>query len=223
MKEEKLRIEMEKSIKDIELKALHYQINPHFINNTLGSINMYAISLLGKKNDISEMVRALSTMLRISLENTDTIISLKDELKHAELYLSIEMRRFPDKFDVIWNMGEDIMECKIVKIVLQPLIENAIYHGIKNLTDKGTIVIEGKKLDELLLISVSDDGLGMQKEEVQRLNDAFRNEAIKESRHIGLVNVNQRLGLYFGDEYGVKVYSEEMVGTKVTIKIPYIK
>ena len=209
-------------LKKAQSVALQAQINPHFINNTLETMNWVAIDVLGRKNEISEMAGALSRMLRMTLESTDEIVPIRTEIEHCKFYLEIQMKRYEDKFDVIWEIEPQVYECKIIRIILQPLVENAIYHGMKPLSNKGQICIRGKAEEEYMELSVIDNGLGMSKEELLTLQKVMKREEIKESSHIGVANVNQRLKLYFGEEYGLLIESEEGIGTTVTIRIPRI-
>ncbi|SHK84635.1 two-component system, sensor histidine kinase YesM [Anaerocolumna jejuensis DSM 15929] len=210
-------------LKKAQSVALQSQINPHFFNNTLETINWMAIGLFGGENDISNMAGALSSMLRMALENTDTIIPLRDELEHSKLYIEIQKKRYEDKFNIVWDMPEELLDCKTIKIVLQPIIENAIYHGIKPLTNKGMITVSGRIIAGDVEITVKDNGLGISPSEVYGLNQSMKSEVIKESRHIGLINVNQRLKLYFGEEYGLKIESIQNIKTEVIMKFPVIK
>lgn len=209
-------------LKKAQAVALQSQINPHFLNNTLDTINWMAIGLLGGKNEISEMTGALSKMLRMSLENTDTIIPMSQEIEHCMYYLEIQNKRYEDKFKAVWQIPEEIYRYKTIRVILQPIVENAIYHGIKHLTNQGMITISGRIEGEIVEITVRDNGLGMSREELERLREQMKSQVIKESRHIGINNVNQRIKLYFGDEYGVFIESEEGVGTEVTIRFPGI-
>lgn len=207
-------------LKKAQAVALQSQINPHFLNNTLETINWMAIELLGGRNEISKMAGALSRMLRMTLENSDTVVPISMEIQHCKYYLEIQKLRYEDKFDVQWEIPDQVEQCKIIRIVLQPLVENAIYHGIKPLTNKGIIRISGKLLAEEVELTVSDNGLGMTGQELKELRQNMVSDRIKESRHIGVANVNQRLRLYFGEEYGLVVESEEGNGTVVTVRIP---
>lgn len=209
-------------LKKAQAVALQSQINPHFLNNTLETVNWTAISLLGGKNEISEIVSALSSMLRMSLGNTDTIISLRDEIRHCQSYLEIQKRRYEDRFEVVWGITEELYECRTIRVILQPIVENAIYHGVKHLSNKGLIEISGSTDGKIVEIRVKDNGLGMTEGELRELNDVMQSEMIKESRHIGVANVNQRLKLYFGEEYGIIIDSTEGVGTTVTMKFPWV-
>lgn len=209
-------------LKKAQSVALQSQINPHFLNNTLETINWMAIGLLGGKNEISEMTMALSKMLRMALANTDTIIPMSVEIEHCMNYLEIQKKRYEDKFDVLWKLPKEIYQCKTIRIILQPIVENAIYHGIKPLSIKGRIIISGSVEDNLIELRVTDNGLGMTAEELEELRKSIRSDVIKESRHIGVANVNQRIKLYFGDEYGVFVDSKEGMGTTVKVWFPKI-
>lgn len=209
-------------LKKAQAVALQSQINPHFLNNTLDTINWMAIGLLGGKNEISDMTGALSRMLRMSLENTDTIIPVKVEVEHCMYYLEIQKKRYEDKFRVIWQIPDEVKECKTIRVILQPIVENAIYHGIKHLSNQGLITIGGRLEDEVVELYVEDNGLGMTETELEELRGNMRSSVIRESRHIGVTNVNQRLRLYFGDQYGVFIESTEGLGTKVTVRFPKI-
>ena len=209
-------------LKKAQSVALQAQINPHFINNTLEAMNWEAIDRLGRKNEISDMAGALSKMLRMALESTDAIVPIRTEIDHCKTYLEIQMKRYEGKFDVIWDIAEEVYDCKIIKIVLQPLVENSIYHGIKPLSNKGRIIIKGGVTEEYVELSVVDNGLGMNEEDLKMLQNVMKSEEIKESLHIGVTNVNQRLKLYFGEKYGLLIESEGGIGTSVTIRVPKI-
>ncbi len=212
-------------LKKAQAVALQSQINPHFLNNTLETINWMALEQLGRHNEISEMVGSLSKMLRMSMENTDVIVPVRAEVEHCEYYLDIQRRRYEDKFRVVWKIPSEIMDCKIIRIVLQPLVENAIYHGVKRISGKGLITISGALSEEgeQVELMVSDNGPGMTRTELEGLRKSMQGDMIQESRHIGVTNVNQRLRLYFGEEYGLTVDSRENVGTVVTIRFPRIR
>lgn len=209
-------------LKKAQAVALQSQINPHFINNTLDTINWMAIGLLGGKNEISEMTGALSRMLRMSLENTDSIIPLSQEIEHCKCYLDIQNIRYEDRFRVIWDIPEELYRYRTIRVVLQPVVENAIYHGIKHLSNRGIITISGSIQEGMVELSVEDNGLGMTNQELENLREDMDSMRIKESRHIGLTNVNQRLRLYFGDDAGIRLECEEGRGTRVFIRFPGI-
>lgn len=210
-------------LKKAQAVALQSQINPHFLNNTLETINWTAIELLGGRNEISRMAGALSRMLRMTLENSDTVVPISMEIQHCKYYLEIQELRYEDKFEVLWEIPSEVERCRIIRIVLQPLVENAIYHGIKPLTNKGLIRISGRILSDSVELVVSDNGLGMTEQELEILRQNMSSDMIKESRHIGVTNVNQRLRLCFGEEYGLSVESSEGKGASVTVRIPRIE
>ena len=210
-------------LKKAQAVALQSQINPHFLNNTMETINWTAIELLGGKNEISKMAGSLSKMLRMTLENSDTVVPVGEEIRHSMYYLEIQKIRYEDKFDVVWKIAPEVESCRIIRVVLQPLIENAIYHGIKPLTNKGLLTIRGYLNGETAELSVEDNGLGMTPEELNRLRENINGDVIKESAHIGLSNVNQRIRLYYGNEYGLIIDSREGIGTRVTIRFPRLQ
>lgn len=209
-------------LKKAQAVALQSQINPHFINNTLDTINWMAIGLLGGKNEISEMTGALSRMLRMSLENTDSIIPLSQEIEHCKCYLDIQNIRYEDRFRVTWDIPEELCHYRTIRVVLQPVVENAIYHGIKHLSNQGIITISGNIQGDMVELSVEDNGLGMTEQELENLQNDMDSTEIKESRHIGLANVNQRLRLYFGEGAGIRLECEEGKGTKAFIRFPKV-
>lgn len=207
-------IENKDKLRKSELKALQAQINPHFLYNTLDSISWMAES--GQNDDVVTMVNALADFFRISIRNGDNLITIEDELKHAESYLIIQEIRYKDKFDYIIEVDREAIKYKTVKIILQPIIENAIYHGIECMPDKGLIKIKVKAVDDKVLLQVIDNGLGMSKETIDRIL-SIEPERVS---GIGVKNVNQRIQLYFGKEYGLEFKSEIERGTIVNIWLP---
>ena len=210
-------------LKNAQAVALQSQINPHLLHNTLETIKWKAIGLTDGENDTSRMVTLLSELLRLSLESEDKLIVISDELKHAKDYVEIQKYRYNDRFDVNWNFHDELMEYKIIKITFQPIIENAIYHGIKPLKRKGFIKVEGVIMEDMMTIEISDNGMGMSQEEVGILNTDMQENYIKEDEHIGLRNVNQRIKLIFGEKFGLTVESKEGEGTIVKILVPLVK
>lgn len=209
-------------LKKAQAIALQSQINPHFLNNTLDTINWISIGLLGGKNQISEMTTALSRMLRMTLENTDSIVPLSLEIEHCNYYIQIQNIRYDGKYEIQWAIPEALYQYKTIRIILQPVVENAIYHGVKYLSTNGLITVSGSAKNSLIELVVTDNGLGMTPTELADLREQLNTESIRESRHIGLANVNQRIRLYFGDEYGVFIESQEGIGTRVFIRFPQI-
>lgn len=210
-----------KLLKKAQAVALQAQINPHFINNTLETINWMIIGGMEEENDASEMINCLSELLRISLEDSETFITLEKELKYVKKYLFIQQKRLGDTFAVDFLVPSELENCKITKMVLQPIIENAIEYGIKPYNNQGNIRVCVSRWEERVRISVKDSGLGVTQKEAEEINNSIRKTVIKESNHIGLSNVNQRIILAFGEEYGVSVYGSIGEGTEVVLEVPY--
>lgn len=209
----------EKELRKTELKALQAQINPHFLYNTLDSIQWMCEQ--GKTKDAAEMVRALARLFRISISRGRELITLREELQHAENYLIIQSYRYRSQFSYTIDASDELMDCLCNKITIQPLIENAIYHGIDRMVDEGKIKITVKPAADAsddILITVSDNGIGMTKEQCGKILAKDRSD----SGGIGVKNVNDRLKIYFGEKYGLSIESELDVGTTVTVRIPKI-
>ena len=202
--------------RNYELKALQAQINPHFLYNTLDSI----IWMNENKNHegVSAMTAALAKLFRISLSRGKEIISVSDEIEHAVSYLAIQKMRYKNKFEFTIDLPGELSGYSTLKLIIQPIIENAIYHGINKIPDKGLIDIKVKKEGQILVYSVADNGYGISGD---RLETIFTSESTsKHSSGVGLKNVNERIKLYYGDEYGISIESEAEVGTTVFIRIP---
>ena len=202
--------------------ALQAQINPHFLYNTLETLNWKSMGLTGGENEVSTMIGNLSQLLRLSLETENNMVTIEMEIQHAKYYLDIQKTRYKDKFDIVWDIDPNIYSYAIVKLTLQPLVENAIYHGIKPKQGKSVLTIQGRKFDSFIEIIVLDNGVGMTREDVDALNAHLKVEYIRENTHIGLRNVNQRIKLVFGEEYGVYVESEYEKFTRVVLRIPKV-
>lgn len=200
-----------------ELDALQSQINPHFLYNTLDSI-MWMVESEQYEDAIS-MVQALGKLFRISLSKGNNIISVEDELMHAQNYLDIQKYRYKNKFTSYFEVEENIGEFKTIKLIIQPLIENAIYYGMEYMDGDGEIYIRAYTKEEDLYIEVEDNGLGMPPEQVERLLTDHTRSRSKGSG-IGLRNVHQRIQLYFGAKYGLEITSEPDEGTMVRIHLP---
>jgi two-component system sensor histidine kinase YesM len=200
-----------------ELKALQAQIHPHFLYNTLDSIIWMAE--MGKVEKVVEMTSALSKLLRSSISKGDELIPISVELDHIQSYLTIQKIRYRDKFTFTIDMEPDIMECLILRVVLQPLIENAIYHGMKSKVVRGCIQVIGRKVDDMIELKIIDDGPGMEQAKSRALLQRSPSEG---GKGIGLYNVNERIQLYFGKPYGLTFESELEEGTTVTIRIPIL-
>ena len=208
-----------------ELINLQSQINPHFMYNTLESIRDMSILEGGK--DAPKMVKALADFFRYTISKKETIVSIRDELKNVEDYLKIQNYRFQNKFIYQRQFDEnaDYMDYKVIKMMLQPIVENAIFHGLEPVIGQGTITIQIYTTTKQLRISIKDDGVGIDPETLHSLNERIladdHVDSVAENKHgIALKNVSQRIHLYFGREYGLTIYSKEKVGTEVLISIP---
>ncbi len=203
-----------------ELDALQSQINPHFLYNTLDSVIWMVES--ERYEEATSMVTSLANLFRISLSKGKNIISIEDEFKHAKNYLNIQKVRYKNKFEVEVDIDPNILDCATIKLIIQPLIENAIYYGVECLMDEGEIYIKGYEKDGDVYIEVTDNGVGIPKETIPLLlTDDTR--VRKRGSGIGLKNVHQRIQLYFGEEYGIEIESELDEGTTIRIHIPKIK
>jgi two-component system sensor histidine kinase YesM len=200
--------------------ALQAQIKPHFLYNTLESINLKAIRLTRGKNEVSDMIQTLSRLLRLSLMTEEDMIPLQTELEHVRLYVQMQQLRMKDQIDVTWQVNENILDCAMIKLTLQPIIENAIYHGLQPSLRKGVISIIGYAETETIVLKIKDNGVGMPRAVAERVNQNFLQSSIKENESIGLRNVNQRIKLVFGSEYGLRLASVEGEGTLVELRIP---
>lgn len=204
--------------KEAELKALQAQINPHFLYNTLDSIIWMAET---NDSNIVAMTEALAKLFRISLNKGNEEISLERELEHVKNYLIIQSMRYADKFTYEISAEPGVERCRTIKLILQPIVENCIYHGIKKKRGTGKITIRAYRREQNLIIEVSDDGCGMPEEICRKiLSDEIESEDISGSG-IGVKNVNERIQLRFGKKYGLSYSSEEGVGTTVTYVLPY--
>lgn len=202
-----------------ELDALQSQINPHFLYNTLESITWM---VEGEKNDEAVfMISQLARLFRISLSKGRTIIRIRDEVQHARSYMNIQKIRYKNTFSIDFEIDPAIEDYSTVKLILQPLLENAINYGVSGMDDCGEILVKGRREGDDILLTVEDNGIGMSEEETRLvLTDSDR--VHKHGSGVGLVNVNRRIQIYFGSEYGLFIESEPDEGTKVLIRIPAV-
>ena len=196
--------------------ALQNQINPHFLYNTLDSIIWMAE---GKKyEDVVLMTASLARLLRQSISNEDETVLIGQEIQYVKSYLTIQKMRYKDKLEFEINVDPSINSVHIVKLVLQPIVENAIYHGLKYKESKGMLTVNGYQKDENAVIEIADDGVGM---DAETLNRIFEKHKVNyRSNGVGVYNVQRRLSMYYGKEYGLSYKSEKGKGTTVTVVIP---
>ena len=202
-----------------ELDALQSQINPHFLYNTLDSI---VWMITGERyDDAVFMITQLASLFRISLSKGKTVIRIEEEVKHAQNYMNIQKIRYKNSFEVDFQIDEDIRDGCIVKLVLQPLLENAIYYGMEFMDGEGEIHVRGYRKDDDIYLEVEDNGLGMPEEEAAELLNG-KERPHKHGSGVGLINVHSRLKLRFGEEYGLIIHSCPDEGMMIQIHIPYI-
>ena len=204
-----------------ELDALQSQINPHFLYNTLESITWMVEAQ--RNSEAVMMISELAKLLRVSLSRGKTIIPIADELQHSRSYMSIQLVRYKERFKTEFIMDDEIGNYCIVKLVIQPILENAIYYGVGHMDedDGGKIIVHGEKKGDDIYISIEDNGMGMREEVLE--NILMDNSKVpKHGSGVGVINVHSRIKLMFGAEYGLSVYSEPDEGTKVVIHIPAI-
>lgn len=212
--------------REAELSALQLQINPHFLYNTLESIS--AIAAINDCFDICSISQKLGDMFRYSINTMkNEFVFLRDEINHIKNYIFIQEIRFDGRFEVQYNIPEILMDCKILKFILQPIVENAISHGLEEKEVKGCITISAENYENVLYLTVKDDGAGMSHERLEQLNAYFNESDINTKeyakRSIGLKNVDSRIKMVNGNAYGVTVNSQIKVGTQVVIKLPYCR
>ena len=208
--------------KDAAIYALQSQINPHFLYNTLQSIA--DIADYEDVHEITDMCGSLSSMFRYSIENERRFVRLYDEVQHIDNYISLQSIRYGDqiKFDI--RIPETYLNIRVPRFILQPIVENAIIHGISPKGFKGRVMIHADKSQESLRITVEDDGVGMDDNKlaglIQSIDEAANNPTLLSANHLALKNVNNRMNLYYGPNHSLLIQSEANVGTKVTISIP---
>lgn len=209
-----------KLLRKSQYDMLQTQINPHFLYNTLETINWMAYNMSNSENPVSKSLINLASFFRNTL-TSGYFVSIENEIKYTNEYVNILALRYGDLFDIEWDIDESILSYTIIKICLQPIIENAVYHGIKQKNDKGLIKIKGLCDDNNIILIVSDDGIGIEKDALDELNKTLSETSFtNEKSHIGLSNVNQRIKIIFGDNYGIHVESTVGVGTNVYVTIP---
>lgn len=215
------KVKEQENLKKAELRALQAQINPHFLYNTLDTIIWMAEAQ--KTDQVIEIVSALSKFFRISLSKGKDWITIGEEVERTRSYLTIQKMRYRDIMDFRIEMDDAVSSFTILKLILQPLVENALYHGIKNKREGGIIVIRAKlKDDKKILLEVEDNGIGFTSEKLSQLEAELEDDSddIRLESGFGIGNVNKRIRLYYGKEFGLSVRSEYFTGTCVTLVIP---
>lgn len=208
-------------LKQAQSVALQSQINPHFLHNTLDSISWATMRLTGGKNEASVMLSKLAQILRYSLDDVDTLVPLRKELDNTRIYLDLQELRYKNCFSVEWDIQESVLDMQVIKIMLQPIVENAIQHGLKPLGKNGVIKISAREQNGLLQVSIWNNGISIQPERLASIQAALHSDMIKQRESIGIVNVHQRIQLFYGDEYGLEISSEK--GTRITLNLPLLR
>jgi two-component system sensor histidine kinase YesM len=209
--------------REAELYALQSQINPHFLFNTLESIRMKIYN----GDDIQEassMIFNLSKILRISLNWQGEIISLSREIEFTKYYLQINKGRYKDKLEYVVSIPDELSKYKILKLIVQPIVENALKHGIEQKSKNGIIRINAYESEDKLIIEISDNGAGMDSAKLEQIqHEISTTETLKSEGSIGIKNVNDRMVLYYGKEFGLKINSVKDEGTQVKLHLPKVK
>ena len=211
--------------KQAEYLALQNQINPHFLYNALEAIR--ADALLVDCEEIAETTEALATFFRYTISNVQEYVTFSDELDNAENYFIIQRCRVGDKLSLELEMeNEELLEARMPKLILQPLVENAVLHGLEGKIEHGTVRIIVENSERTLFLRVRDDGIGMPEEQVERLNAQFAGDDtgtnMQQRGGIALRNVNSRIRLMFGENYGLRIFSAVGIGTECCITLPLL-
>ena len=203
-----------------ELDALQAKINPHFLYNTLDSVIWMAET--GDNHGVVKMVSALARLFRISIAKGHDVITLSEELLHVQNYLDIQSMRYKDKFTYSITIPPELENAPTIKLIVQPIVENSIYHGIKYLQEEGRIEIKAEAVDDGIKIIISDNGVGMKSETAAAILNPDQENAVSSGNGIGLRNIDERIKLSYGEKYGLSIWSEPDEGTVVTILIPHL-
>lgn len=219
--EEELRYRMA-ALNKAQIVALQSQINPHFVNNMLEITNWTAIDLLGKNNKISAIIKALSNLMTVGLDFENYLIPVREELQHINIYSYLIGLGYDEKFNLVWEMDPGIEEYKIIKLTLQPILENTVFHGVDQSDNPIEVRIKGEIKERDLLFTISDNGAGIEPEKLKEIRQLLKEKAYFKKNRIGLNNVNKRIKLVCGEKYGLAIDSVLGEGTTVKILFPKI-
>ena len=212
---------------DAQMKSLEARINSHFLFNTLEAIN--SMAELDDNEPIATMSQALGNMFRYTLKTQSELVTVQEELDHVKDYVTIQLLRFDHRFHLEVDMTDEFRQMRVLKLILQPLVENSLYHGLKQCTQGDTIRISGRQEDSCLVIDVHDNGCGIDRETLEELRRSLMKEpSFTELGHrnrqsIGLKNIHSRIELYYGRGYGLTVTSAEGEWTNIQIRVPILK
>lgn len=211
-------MEKENQKRKIELRFLQAQINPHFMYNTLFSIK--CMVGIGKYEEAENMISAFIQLLRSTLSNPDEFITLKNEFDTLKQYVLLQQIRYSNKFVVDFKLPEKMYNYKIPKLLIQPLIENSIFHGMERKKEDGYIYVSAKENENDILITIEDNGIGISEDIIMEIENG---KNLTNENHVGIFNVKERINLIFGDKYRLQINSNKSVGTKITITLPAIR
>ncbi len=206
--------------KDAEIEVRNSQINPHFIYNSLESIQMFAV--INDQKEIARMVASLGRLLQTGLRQKEGLIEVGEEFEFIEMYLNMQKIRYHEKLDYKITASRNVIHKKILKFIIQPLVENSVVHGLENKTGAGMINVDAKIVSNMIILSVKDNGAGMNAKDLQKLREHISREDVSAGSSIGVRNVSERIKLYYGNESRFYIHSSENKGTKITIKVPFI-
>lgn len=212
-------IEKNYRIKSLELSALRSQIRPHFLYNTLETIKWMAIGLTNGMNPASEMIQDLSGILRYSFTHTISTVNIATEIEIMNKYFRIQKIRYKQLENVIWNVDERLLDKKVLKFMLQPIVENCFQHGLGSEECRISIKITILSRNNKLIIRITDTGIGMTKDRLKYVSDSLSMDTFEEGNSIGLANTNQRIKMYYGSQYGIRIQSQKNIGTVVTLTL----
>lgn len=218
--EEELNVKL-MLLKHAQIVGLQSQMNPHFLYNTLDTINWMAVADCHGANRISDALTTLADLFKANIDTTNYLTSLKEELTYTKQYIKILKLRYENMFDVVWGVDEFLMSAKVPRLTLQPLIENALYHGIKPLKKPGTIQIRIFRRNHTLCLTVSDNGIGIEKEKLETLQHELKMPYHETTTHVGLNNINQRIKLIYGETNGLHLESNS-TGTTVLLEMEFV-
>lgn len=211
------------ALRKAQTLALQFQMDPHFLYNTLETIKWSAIEEIGVGNKVSKLITKTAKLYRTTLESDDIILTLKKELDFLGLYIDILKARYDQQIQFLWDIDENLYECNVIKMCIQPLVENAVSHGLRNTKYCGTIAVLAYRESDKLCIAVENDGQGMSESKMKTLNEELQDKYEFDGTRVGLRNINERIKLIYGNEYGASIHwkdEAEKIGTRVVITFP---
>ena len=209
-------------LKQAQIALLQTQINPHFLFNTLQTLNFMSVALTRSENDVSHGIEMMCGMLREMMEVDRNLIRVEEECAYGKAYIALEQLRYQNEFEVDWQIPQELNEFLIVKISIQPLLENCIRHGFREKRDNEKIIVSGRLAGERLIFSVKDNGQGCPIERIREMNRELQDYTVIRGKHIGIRNVNQRIRLLFGKDYGLRI-GEKAEGFEIFMEIPAVR